>query len=464
MKAALGHALAFAACLLLAAPALAAGHETVPSTTPESRNGDSLADARALIGAGRFGDALAVLAPLVEADRVEANTLFLYGRAASGAAQTPGLSDGTRRALLDKAISAFHTMLVGRPDLVRVRLELALAFFLKGEDDLARRHFEAVLAADLPAAVTANVKRFLSSMRARRRWHAHMGVAVAPDSNLNTASTARTIWLDTFIGRLPFTRQGDFAPKSGIGLSVWGEGEHQYPLAPRWRLRSGAAASMREYKGGKYDQHSASAHLGPRHLIDARTEASLLATVDRQWSAGTPESDRFGLRLEAEHRLTPRFKLSGRTSAVRRNCRDCDWLDGPAADMSLGASWAALPTLRLDGNAGWDWTGAESEHWRNAGPQASLGSTLALPDGFTVGLRASLRRTDYQGRGFVHRTIDRQRRKDRTRTLTASVHNRALTVFGISPRLSLINERRDTNAQALDYKRNRAELSFVQQF
>ena len=45
-----------------------------------------------------------------------------------------------------------------------------------------------------------------------------------------------------------------------------------------------------------------------------------------------------------------------------------------------------------------------------------------------------------------------------------SVLNRAFTVFGFSPQLALINEARQTNAQAQDYDRNRAELRFVRQF
>ena len=133
-------------------------------------------------------------------------------------------------------------------------------------------------------------------------------------------------------------------------------------------------------------------------------------------------------------------------------------------DVSLSANWAVLPTLRIGGNAGWNWARANSEHWRSSGPRAGLGATLALPAGFTVGLRASVQRSEYQGRGFVHRTIDREPREDETQTLSLSVHNRAVTVLGFSPRLSLIREERNTNAQALDYKRNRAELSFVQQF
>ncbi|MYE58287.1 MAG: DUF560 domain-containing protein [Alphaproteobacteria bacterium] len=351
-----------------------------------------------------------------------------------------------------------------RPELVRVRLELARAFFLMGEDTLARRHFEQVLAGDVPPAVAANIVRFLRVMRARRRWEAHFGMAVAPDSNLNAASGERTIFLDTPFGRLPFTLDDPATPESGLGLSVWGGGEYQYPLAPRWRLRSGANANIRQYKGRNFDRHFLSAHLGPRRLIDARTEASLLATVDRQWTAGVPETDRFGLRLEGEHRLTPRLFLFARAHAARRNCRDCNHLDGPEGSVTLGAVWAALPILRLSGNAGWNWTRANNEHWRHSGPRAGLGATLALPAGFTLGLRASLQRTQYRGSGFAHNTIDRAPREDETRTLSLSVHNRAVTVLGFSPRLSLVREERDTNAQALDYDRDRAELSFVRQF
>ena len=69
-----------------------------------------------------------------------------------------------------------------------------------------------------------------------------------------------------------------------------------------------------------------------------------------------------------------------------------------------------------------------------------------------------------RGGGSAHNTIDREPREDETQSLSLSVHNRAFTLAGFSPRLSLVREERDTNAQALDYRRNRAELSFVRQF
>ncbi len=385
---------------------------------------------------------------------------FEAGMAALQAARAAS-DRATRDGKLDEAIAAFRAILVNQPELVRVRLELAYAFFLKEEDRRAKRHFEQVLAGDLPPAVVANLRRFLQVMRQRRRWEAWFGAAIAPDSNLNAASGERTIFLDTDFGRLPFTLDDPAKPESGLGLSLWGGGEYQHPLTDHRRLRIGANASLREYRGREFDRQSLALHLGPRWLIDARSEASLLATVDRQWTAGRPETDRFGLRLEADRRLTPRLSISAQTSAARRNCRGCGHLDGPEGEISLGASWIARPTLRLGGNVGWNWSRAKVEHWRSRGPQVSLGATLALPKGFTLGLRTALERTDYQGSGAAHHTIDRKSRRDETRTFTFSVHNRALTLRGFSPRLSLIREERHTNAQALDFERNRAELSFV---
>ncbi len=71
-------------------------------------------------------------------------------RAGMAAAARAGGGADERAALLDETIAAFHFMLARRPALVRVRLELARAFFLKGEDKLARRHFEQVLAGRPP--------------------------------------------------------------------------------------------------------------------------------------------------------------------------------------------------------------------------------------------------------------------------------------------------------------------------
>ena len=137
----ISRALAIAGCFLLFIPIWVVAEDgSVPPSSPNSSDVSdttSDADSRALIGSGRFGEALTQLRPLLEADVVEANALFLYGLAAAGASQGPDVPDDVREALLDEAIGAFRTMLFNDPGLIRVRLELARAFFLKGEDDLS---------------------------------------------------------------------------------------------------------------------------------------------------------------------------------------------------------------------------------------------------------------------------------------------------------------------------------------
>jgi hypothetical protein len=371
-----------------------------------------------------------------------------------------------REALLDEAVAALRAILHDRPGLVRVRLELARAFFLKGEDGLARGHFEKVLAGKPPPEVVANVKRFLAVMRGRKSWSAYFGLSVAPDSNVNAASGSDVIYLDTAFGRLPFKRDAGSREKSGVGLSVWGGGEYQYPLHPRLKLRAGADLARREYEGREFDRTHAGLYLGPRWLIGADTEASLLAEARRQWIGGKPNSDAFGLRLEGRHRLTRRLALDASAAWRERDYRDSDSLDGPMTELSLGAAWTATPTLRLRASLGHDRERPRTKAWRSAGLWGRAGADLALPLGFTVGASATLRRTGYEGgdRGWPHYTKDGGDRIDRTRTLSATVLNRGLTVLGFSPQLALIHERRTTNAQARDYKRIRAELRFVQQF
>ncbi len=391
------------------------------------------------------------------------DTRFRAGLAAVG--QAMAMPEGEERdASLDEAIAAFHGILVENPALVRVRLELARAFFLKEEDGLARRHFETVLAGNVPQAVAANVRRFLTIMRARKRWQVRFGMGVAPDSNIGAASGGRTIMIDTAFGRLPFTLDEPATEESGVGLSVWTGGEYQYPLAPSWRLRAGGDLSRREYRGGAFDRMTLSGHAGPRWLIDARTEASLLLDVRRHWSGGKGYHREIGPRLEAQRRLTRRVTARGGLSRHERRHDRSKTQDGPVTGLHGALSWIVTPTVRLDLSAGLGEERAKARRNRSESRWASMGASWALGWGFTVSGVATLRRTEY-GRGWLPFLADPDaRREDETRTFRLSAHNRALALWGFSPRVSLVRESRESNAQLHDYERTSGELQFVRLF
>ena len=378
-----------------------------------------------------------------------------------------------REELLDKAIAAFRTILVKQPELVRVRLELARAFFLKEEDRLARRHFELVLAGKPPAGVALNVNRFLNAIRARKRWSLNLGAAVAPDTNIGAGSDERIVYIP-FAGQLlPFRRDQEELTTSGIGVSAWLGGEYQYPLgesgtgsgASLWRLRAGGNLSRKEYRESRFDQMTLSGHVGPRWLIGRGSEASLLLSGLHQWTGSgieQPSHHDIGFRVEGRHRISRRTTLNARLSWHRRKYDELEDRDGPNTDISVGAAWLASPTLRIDASLGWGRERTEMERWRNSRRSVQLGATAVLPWGFTVGGSGALRWTAYEGNWGPF--VVGAPRSDLTRTIRLFAHNRALTLEGFSPQISVTQEQRTTNAQLHDYERISGEFRFVRLF
>ena len=462
--------LAAALCVCLAFAPPSWGAETEPPAAPAG----TLTEARVLIRTGQFEKALDLLRPLAQAGTVDASVLFALGVAAVGASEKPDVSEDKRDALLDEAIAAFHDMLVARPGLIRIRLELARALFLKGEDSLARRHFEQVLAGEPPAGVALNVQRFLAQIRARKRWSLSLGAAVAPDTNIGAGSDERIVYIP-FAGQLlPFRRDADELTTSGIGVSAWLGGEYQYPLGesgtgPRaslWRLRAGGNLSRREYRESRFDQMTLTGHVGPRWLIGRTSEASLLLSGLHHWTGSgieQPSHHDIGFRVEGRHRISRRTTLNARLSWHRRKYDEQDHRDGPTADISVGAGWLASQTLRIDAGIGWGRERTETERWRNSRRWVRLGATAILPWGFTVSGSGMLRWTGYEGNWapFVPGGAERS---DLTRTIRLFAHNRALTLEGFSPQLSVTREDRTTNAQLHDYQRTFGELRFVRLF
>ena len=454
---------AFAGALAVASPAMA---QTKAETKAESKPGTPQtveARANALLRAGRPLQALTLLRPAVKVRPNDLRLLFLVGRAGIAAAGRKGLDEKTRDAFLDAAIAALRRMLTRQPGLVRPRLELARAFFLKREDTLARRHFERVLAGKPPKAVAANVQRFLGQIRARKRWTVRVGMALAPDSNISAQTDERTILIDTVFGRLPFTYNAADTPTSGIGLAIWAGGEYQHPLGDRWRLRMGGDVSRREYQSDPFDRTFIGAHFGPRWLIGPRTEASLLASTRLSWLSDEPDFRDLGFRFEGRHRLTPRLSASLDAAWHDRRYPGRDPFNGPLVDLAAGFGWVALPSLRLNAAGGWSMQRAKQENQRNASRWLRAGATAQLPWGFTVGGSGTVRWTDYEG-NWLPFVLGGGARRDRTWSARLNVHNRALTLRGFSPQVSVVYEARTSNAQLHDYRRVSGELRFVRLF
>ena len=153
------------------------------------------------------------------------------------------------------AIARFRAMLARNPDLPRVRLDLAFAYFLAGEDRNASYHFRLALGTeDLPAAVRARALVFLDRIRRRKTWSITGSLAVLPDSNINAATSARSVDLFGF----PATLSEDARQTSGVGVSAMYPAAIEGRISPDLRFRVAGGLRTRTYREDQFNERAVS--------------------------------------------------------------------------------------------------------------------------------------------------------------------------------------------------------------
>lgn len=423
-----------------------------------------IVQARSLVEAGRHREALALLRAISPTPETKIDLFFLIGLAGIGAAGKVENKE-EKAALLNEAITALHEILVARPALMRVRLELARAFFLKGEDELSQRQFAIVLAGQPPPAVVANINRFLKIMRGRQHWSGYFRFSYLPKENADYDQDQDLVYLNVFGTRLPFRfdDSNDENPRNGVAVS--GGGEYEYLVNEALKFRVGVNLRRNEYPGGDSDSTFLGAYVGPRFLIDDNTDLSLLLDLGKHWEADESPSRDFGLRVQGKHRLSRRLTANASAShAYRLYHKEDDSENGPSSSVALSFSYLFRPTLQGNLSGGFSRARPKDVDSRSHSRWISAGAATALPFGFTVNGSAELRTIAYEGASGISHAGFTTSRNDHRRTLRLGVFNRGLTVQGFSPQLSLIHEDNESNAQRGGYKSLGWNLQFVRQF
>ena len=169
-----------------------------------------------LIAAERLRDACVFLEraqPRSEQEWTE--RLFLLGRIEM------------RLGMPENAVKRFETILERHPDLTRVQLELAAAYYASGIDDKAKLHFKFSLAQKLPFSVEATVVEFLRQIDARRPWSASFAFSLLPESNPSRSSKLKVV----SVGGLPLELDQVSRPSSGVGGLFSGGVSHSPPIS-----------------------------------------------------------------------------------------------------------------------------------------------------------------------------------------------------------------------------------------
>jgi hypothetical protein len=299
------------------------------------------------------------------------------------------------------------------------------------------------------------VDRFSEALRASKSTGASLELAVAPDSNINHATSLER--LGTIFG--DFEIDKDSKAKSGIGVAVRGQIYHRFAIADgpnHLLLRASESANL--YQDSRFNDLALDLAAGPE-LHFGSERLNLEAGITERWYGKKPysRSARIGANFVKPLGRRMQLRLDGAAALVENERNDLE--DGRDFSGQLRLERALSPTtgIALTGSA-------LRESLRDPGY-----STTSWRTGLLVW--RDLGRVTLTGTAEFGRLHSDQRlglfpnkRKDVYSRLSLGATVRQLSFRGFAPVARLIIERNKSSIAFYDIRRRRLELGLDRAF
>ena len=334
---------------MLAVVALPGHAEAQEEGRPELSAETLIETARAALAKGNLEDAEFLLEGVRPGEGNVDDLDFLHGTIAA------------KRGDWETAIARFRAMLARDPELPRVRLDLALAYFQARQDGSAAYHFRQALGDEsLPPVARARALAFLDAIRRRRSWSLNGGIALVPDDNINAATSARLVQLFGFPAQL----SEDARQTSGVGVSAFVSGGYEARLSPDMRFRINAGLYTRTYEENQFNDRTLTLRAGPRFIFEDFDLRPELTGRFRELG-GEIYSRAVGLSLSSDWLIAPAWQLNAGVTA-KRISYESFLGEGRNYGVQLGVSHAfgRATLLRADTSLRRETVSREAYSWR----------------------------------------------------------------------------------------------------
>jgi tetratricopeptide (TPR) repeat protein len=396
---------------------------------------------------------------LARGERTNAETLL----AAVTADRDPDLRNEARFRLAalrtadgayDDAARLLRAILDEKPDANRVRLELARVLTMMGQEVSARRQLRQAQAGGLPDDVAANVDRFQTALRSRRRLGASIEAGLAPDSNINRANGDATVQL----GNTIVTLDSNATAQSGLGVEAKGQAFWRPKITTDLDALVTVSVNADIYGKSQFNDIATTVAAGPE-LTKGRSRYRVQAIVGRRWFGGSRYSDTIGGSLSWQRGLGRVGQLQIDASVLDIDYAQNSLMDGLSYagairyERALGARSSARLTAvvqRQDARA------AAFANWTYGG------ELLVSRDIGRIGVYGSV--GYYHTRGDASFAFPPARRDDDLITLEGGFVFRRFAVAGIAPVLRI---RRTSNRSPVffyDFTQTRIEVALTRDF
>jgi tetratricopeptide (TPR) repeat protein len=369
---------------------------------------DRLAEALTLYYDGKYGQALPIFNEI--ASEIETMDIMWW-------IGTSAMKSGE----LNLAVKKFQDMLATNPELHRVRLDLAAAYFQMGRYDDAKRELETVKATRPPDAVQKNIDQLLAAITEATRklsWNVRFSQGLQYDNNISAGPDKKQLEVSGGTLTLPDESKkiGDYASITNFGTNMLYHIDKKLGLM--WNTGVEFYQAM-YFNHSKYNYRLIDVNTGP-WWAGRQDILKIPVGVSYQDFDSTRLSTIFHVDPSYEHYFSPYFSLRG---AVRYS-RELFYADNN--DPLNNESWRyeITPSIYLVNRqhiisltAGFENTRADQQRFSYDGPYYALSYFTRFTTQTEVFLRYLWSQKDYKERPLFYNDY----RVDRRHMVTAVV-------------------------------------------
>lgn len=362
----------------------------------------------------------------------------------------------TQKGDLNAAAQWYRRLLDEKPDAAAARIELAQVLARTGNDQAAAGQLRRAQATrGLPQAVAQALRRSLDYYRAQAPVSVDVSLGIAPDTNINAATSADTV----ILGGLPFTLNEAGRSTSGVGATYSTQMIGRQKIVPgvRWITQIGSSGTL--YRKDRYDDVSFYAGTGPEITDLTGSIRPALTAGQRLYGARLLYKFYGGSVTALLHQgRKGQFTISG--SVLQFDyARARDYQSGITKSVAVAYDRALDPKTAIHFGVSNSGAGAK---YREYALNSTSGEVAISRDwkSYTIFSRASLTRT-WGGGAYPLFGVARN---DTTYEGDAGIIFRGISFHGLSPQIKAIYLHSDSPIALFQYRRLRSEISITGSF
>ena len=361
-----------------------------------------------------------------------------------------------------RAADKFMAILADDPRQTRVRLELAQALLALKKTASADRQLRiAEQDAELPQQIARTIRTARDTIRSGRAWRLDVNVGIAPDTNINNATTARAITVLFGDAAYEAELDADAKARSGTGATAQLSTGVRLPIGKDFSAIGEVDANGTDYGGRRFDDYTMQAAAGAEYRLTPTSSVSLEGVYAHRWYGGRAIIAQVGARAGGQMVVGKSDRVGFQIDLRHARAFFDRGYDGWQGGVYGTIEHAVARTIIISAGPFVRREALREEAFSNVEYGGTIGIGGELPHGITAGASLSASRAHYDAPLPIFAL---KARHDTRLVVRATLGDRKIRVLGFSPQVNWTYNRIASSLGLYSIRRSRFDLTLAHYF